>query len=89
MIEVVTIQKVAIRNIEQRISNKEFRSFYFIIHNWMFDIHYSKSLVKIRVHNHSVTLPPGKEIPFIFLKSETANESVIPEIKSIILNSRR
>ena len=36
---------------------------------------------------YSVTLPPGKEIPFIFLKIETAYESVIPEIKSITLKS--
>ena len=36
--------------------------------------------------SYSVTLPPGKEIPFIFLKIETAYESVIPETKSITLN---
>ena len=40
------------------------------------------------IWNYSVTRPPGKEIPLIFLKIETAYESVIPDTKSIILNNR-
>lgn len=67
--------------------NKNEKFFLFLKRVFMndkFDLH-----IYMQVKNfYSVSRLPGSEIPFIFLYKETAKESVIPEIKSIIIRRR-